>query len=351
LRAVAKTTCPIIMRESDMILLAGVDGGATKTVAVVGRPDGTLLGLARTSSSNYHNIGVKRAAGAIRTAIILACRRARVSTMSVESVVMGLAAMDSPRDFAVGRRVANLTGLGKRRTVKHDSVIALYAATLGKPGIVVNAGTGSFAAGINADGTTIRAGGWGSVIDDEGSAYDTGRLGIRAALRALDGSGNKTAMARLLVRKFGLRTPEDIVYEVYRKPMTIDEISAISRIVAQAAMSGDREARGILAHEGEALAKFASAVARRLHMTSTRPEVYCTGGLFRAGPMILNTFKRELRKNVPRFALRSPEFEPVIGSFVMALKEQGIAVQGLALANLRASYARCSANWHWRASI
>jgi hypothetical protein len=78
----------------------------------------------------------------------------------------------------------------------HDSVIAIYAATLGRPGIVVNAGTGSFAAGIGADGRTIRAGGWGNIIDDEGSAYDIGKLAIRAALRALDGAERKTAIAK-----------------------------------------------------------------------------------------------------------------------------------------------------------
>ncbi len=62
-----------------MVLLAGVDGGATKTVAVAGSPDGILLGIGRASSSNYHNVGVDGAADAIRVAVGLACRHARVS--------------------------------------------------------------------------------------------------------------------------------------------------------------------------------------------------------------------------------------------------------------------------------
>jgi len=322
-----------------MILLAGVDGGATKTVAVVGRLDGTLLGSARASPSNYHNVGLKKAAKAIQTSVGVVCRRAGASAKDLETVVMGLAAMDSPRDFLVGRRMASLTGLGKRRIVKHDSVIALYAATLGRPGIVVNAGTGSFATGIDADGRVIRAGGWGNIIDDEGSAYDIGKLGIRASLRALDGREKETAIAKMLVGKFKLRTLQNIVHEVHEKPMTVEETAAVSRLVARAASRGDRAARSIFAHEGRALASLASTIAQRLDMTRSKPDIFCTGGVFRAGVAILKPFTRELRKNVPHFIIRRPRFEPVVGAFILALRDEGVATCGRTLANLKASYA------------
>jgi N-acetylglucosamine kinase-like BadF-type ATPase len=323
-----------------MMFVSGVDGGATKTVAVVGRLDGTLLGSARGPSSNYHNVGVRKAGKSIRTSLLLACKHARVSASNLETVVMGLAGMDCPRDFRAGRKVADVADLGKRRIVVHDSVIAIYAATLGMPGIVVNAGTGSFAAGIDADGRTIRAGGWGNIIDDEGSAYDIGRLGIRAALRAQDRAERKTAVAKLLVRKFKLHTLEDIVHEVHNRPMTVGEISSISKLVAQAALSGDSAARSIFIHEGRALANLVSTIARRLNMAKSKPDIYCTGGVFKAGPMLLTSFRRELRKNVPRFVLRRPRFEPVIGAFILALKEHGVAMRGMTLANLQASYGR-----------
>jgi len=325
------------------MLVSGVDGGATKTVAVVGRLDGSLLGSARGPSSNYHNIGVREAAKSIRTSVNSTCKNARASASDLETVVMGLAAMDSPRDFRAGHRVADLAHLGKRRIVVHDSVIALYAATLGRPGIVVNAGTGSFAAGIGIDGRTIRAGGWGNIIDDEGSAYDIGKLAIRAALRALDGTERNTAVTKLLVRKFKLQALENIVHEAYNKPMTVEEISSISRLAAQAAAKGDKAARGIFAYEGRALANLVSTVARRLDMTMSKPDIYCTGGVFKAGPVLLYPFKRELRRTVPSFVLRHPRFEPVIGAFILALKEHGVAMRGLTLANLESSCARRTA--------
>jgi N-acetylglucosamine kinase-like BadF-type ATPase len=257
---------------------------------------------------------------------------------------MGLAGMDSPRDFRAGDRVANLIGLGKRRIVVHDSVIAIYAATLGRPGIIVNAGTGSFAAGIGLDGKPIRASGWGNIIDDEGSGYDVGRRAMRAALRALDGTEKKTTIGKLLLRKFRLHALEDIVYEVHNKPMSTREISSISKLVAQAAVNGDRVARDIFAYEARVMASFVSAIAQRLEMTKSNPDIYCTGGVFKAGPVLLNPFRRELRKNVPRFVLLHPRFEPVIGAFILALMEHGVAVRGITLANLQASYARHKGN-------
>jgi len=327
-----------------MMLVSGVDGGATKTVAVVGRLDGTLLASARGASSNYHNIGIGKAAKSIRICVNSACRDAHAFSGNLETVIMGLAAMDSPMDFRAGQRVAGLTGLGKRRIVVHDSVIALYAATLGRPGIVVNAGTGSFAAGIGLDGKPIRASGWGNIIDDEGSAYDIGRRAMRASLRALDGTERKTTIAKLLVRKFRLDALEDIVYEVHNKPMSTREISSISKLVAQAAVNGDQVARGIFAYEGRAMASFVSAIARRLEMTKSKPDIYCTGGVFKAGPVLLNPFKRELRKSVLHFTLRHPRFEPVIGAFILALKEHGVAMRGVTLANLESSHARRAVN-------
>lgn len=95
-----------------MMLVSGVDGGATKTIAVVGTLDGTLLASARGASSNYHNIGVGKAAKSIRICINSACRHAQASSGNLETVIMGLAAMDSPMDFRAGQRVPVLQILG-----------------------------------------------------------------------------------------------------------------------------------------------------------------------------------------------------------------------------------------------
>jgi N-acetylglucosamine kinase-like BadF-type ATPase len=37
--------------------VVGVDGGASKTVALIGTVEGKILGRGETGSSNYHNVG------------------------------------------------------------------------------------------------------------------------------------------------------------------------------------------------------------------------------------------------------------------------------------------------------
>ncbi len=298
-----------------------------------------MLQCARSSSSNYHNVGIRSAALSIRDAVRRACKAEGLSLRDIDVAVLGLAAMDCPKDFLAGRRIAAAAKVGRHQIVKHDSTIALHGATLGKPGIVVNAGTGSFAVGMNRRGKIVRAGGRGPIIDDEGSAYDIGRLAIRAALRSIDGREGETALTRLLMREFRLRELEDIVHDIYRGPITVEELSALSRLVERAALDGDRVARRIFAHEGLILAGLAVTVARRLRMTNANPNVYCVGGVFNAGNMLLNSFKHELRKTVPKFTLCRPTFEPVVGAFALALRESGEPIDKHILANLTNSCA------------
>jgi len=63
-----------------------------------------------------------------------------------------------------------------------DTRSVLAAAFGAGPGIVVIAGTGSNVAGQkSADGPVEKAGGWGHLFADRGSAYDLARRGLEQA--------------------------------------------------------------------------------------------------------------------------------------------------------------------------
>ena len=68
----------------------------------------------------------------------------------------------------------------------------LVAGVGDEPGVVLIAGTGSIAYGVNHDGFAARAGGWGYVLGDEGSGYWIGRQALAAVVREADGRGPKT---------------------------------------------------------------------------------------------------------------------------------------------------------------
>jgi N-acetylglucosamine kinase-like BadF-type ATPase len=307
--------------------VVGVDGGATKTVALVGTSEGRVLGRAETGSSNYHNIGSELAGKAVKDAVIRAKKKARLSGMLPKVAVVSLAAVDSHKDIRATTRFVRRVKVAKTSFVIHDSVAALYAATKGNPGIIVNSGTGSFAAGINRSGEYVRVGGWGYLIDDRGSAFDIGIKAIAFAFRMMDGRTPRTRLVNRLKLKLGVRRFDEILDLIYSDRIGVRGIAELAPLVSEDARY-DKVCQLILRESGTSLAELACAAARRLKMTKTTFPLSMVGGGFNSGFYFVKAFKSKVREECPRarfIRLRKKE-EPAIASYLIATK---IARQGL----------------------
>src|SRR5690349_22636305 len=109
---------------------------------------------------------------AIQDSVSQACRQAGLSfdTAQFQSACLGFSGGPVDKE-PILREILRCDQM----TVTNDGFIALAGATAGEPGLVVIAGTGSFAFGRNAAGKTARAGGWGYIFGDEGSGFDIAR--------------------------------------------------------------------------------------------------------------------------------------------------------------------------------
>jgi N-acetylglucosamine kinase-like BadF-type ATPase len=107
--------------------VVGVDGGATKTLALIGTTTGKVLGMGVAGSSNYHNIGELAASKAVKTAVARAKKQTGLDKAKVDTAVVALAAVDSTEDFRVARRFVRRASVAEESVVIHDSVAALYA--------------------------------------------------------------------------------------------------------------------------------------------------------------------------------------------------------------------------------
>src|SRR6478736_2268133 len=134
----------------------GVDGGATKTDAVVLGGDGRVLGSGRAGGSNWERLGLERAVGEIALAIEAALEEAGVVRDEIAASAFALADVDWPGDPARVDSALEGLRLGGRRLVTNDSFGALRAGISGHAGCVSSAGTGAVAAGRNAAGETAR---------------------------------------------------------------------------------------------------------------------------------------------------------------------------------------------------
>ena len=300
--------------------VVGVDGGASKTVALIGTKSGKVLGRGESGPSNYHNVGAAAASRAIKKAVTEAQRQAGLREVRPETAVVALAAVDSEIDRAVALRFVRRTKIARTSYVVHDSVAALYAATQGKPGIIVISGTGCVAAGVNEAGEYARAGGWGYLIDDEGSAFDIGRKALTRAFRMLDGRARPTNLISILKRKFQVKMLEDALSLIYANGVSVEEVARLASLVSRAA-SRDKACKGILNNAGITLAELACAVARRLCMTDDSFEVATVGGSFKSGRHLLKPFKARIKSECPRARVIRLKVEPARGAFLLAASE------------------------------
>ena len=169
---------------------------------------------------------------------------------------------DAERRHLAGR----LRDLARHVTVIAD-VEAAYLGALGdRAGVLLLAGTGSMALGGNGRGRRARAGGWGPLLGDEGSAFWIGREWLRATMGTTG-----FARARRMLRA------ED----------PVARIASLAPAVLRDARRRPGGARQIITRSQEALASLVVEISRELRLGTTVP-VSWSGGLladphFRAG--------------------------------------------------------------------
>jgi N-acetylglucosamine kinase-like BadF-type ATPase len=299
--------------------VVGVDGGATKTTALFGTAEGRVLGRGTAGSANYHNVGPTIASYSIRNATARAQKKARLSDITPTVAVVALAAVDSSKDRRVASQFVHRTKIAEKTFVIHDTVAALCAATRGASGIIVNSGTGSVAAGINKSGKYVRVGGWGYLVDDEGSGYDIGRNALTTVFRTWDGRISRTNLTKVLKKRFRTNSLGDILNAIYTKNWGVQEIASLAPLVSAAAET-DRVCRDILKQAGLSLAEIVVTTARRLEMTRSQFPVFTVGGNFKSGRFLLAPFTSKVKDGCPRAQIRSLEVEPAIGVLWLAAK-------------------------------
>ena len=298
--------------------VVGVDGGGSKTEAVIMDSDMRIIGEGRAGPSNPLRVGVTSAAAAVREAIDEACAAAKVRRSDLDAAEVGLAG--ARRRELRERMRETLLPLGIRDIeVVTDADIALYGATDGAPGLVVIAGTGSICCGINARGKRLCAGGWGPIAGDEGAGAWIARRALRAIAYASDGRGPQTLLTEFACNYFHCSTADDLTTAIYAPTITNERIAGFGKDVVEAAKRKDEVAAQIILEGGTELGLAAVAVIRNLQMEKERFQIAYVGGVFRAaGEMILKPLRVEVAKAAPRAYFEPPHFSPAVAAARMA---------------------------------
>jgi len=200
-----------------------------------------------------------------------------------------------------------------------DARVALAGATGNEPGVVIIAGTGSIACGINSRGRYARSGGWGPTMGDEGSGSYIGRRALEAVVMAYDYRGEPTIMMEPVLRYFGVSSPPELPPVIYDAPDDVaGRIAQLSRIVVSAAEQQDRVAIKILSDAALELARAAVAVIEQLRMENDIFRVAYVGGVFSAGDLVISPLRKEINRVARQALVAAPLESPAIGAARMA---------------------------------
>lgn len=302
----------------------GIDGGGTKTTCAVG-DESNLLVTATAGPSNIVRVGAAQTRESLQKCVQQACAAAGITPAQVERVCIGGSGAARP-ELAADVRSFLAEILPCPIDVVGDMEIALEAAFGEGPGVSVIAGTGSIAYGRDRQGRTLRAGGWGFAIGDEGSAHWIGREAISAVLRASDltyGTPDDvfhSDLATALCKTWGVNSLADLARVANSIPPP--DFAALFPTVAA---SKNILALQVLSAAGRELAQTAAVVIRRLFPSDegSSVPVATAGGVFRHATLVRSDFYNELRKIDSRIEINPLVIEPVEGALRMARRPAG----------------------------
>ena len=296
----------------------GIDGGGTKTTCAVG-DEARLLASASAGPSNIVRVGEAQARESLKQAVHQACAICGITPEQVARTCVGGSGA-ARRELAAIVRGILAEILPTPVDVVGDMEIALEAAFGDDPGVIVIAGTGSIAYGRDKTGKTLRAGGWGFEIGDEGSAHWIGRCAVSAVLRARDRIGEETdtsSLAKALSKAWGVSSLSDLARAANSVPPP--DFAALFRAVV---VSEDELARKVLSKAGRELADTAAVVIRRLFGEDdmTVVPVAMIGGVFRHAALVREAFYNELQTLAARARVVPQVVDPVEGALRLARK-------------------------------
>lgn len=299
-----------------MKLYAGIDGGQSGTTAVVGDESGAILGRGHAGPADEvaQDSASTRLHDALSGALRAAVAQAGLDPASrFAAIVAGISGYE-------GRVYGKVPELPADALVlMHDAPVAHAGALAGEPGIVVIAGTGSVAYGVNEAGDALTVGGWGYLFGDEGSAFWIAREALARAMRAEDRGMTDPCVAPLL-RHFELPSLRAIARAFYTNRISRDRVAAFARELLQIAVREDAGAGKLCGEAADALAGLAASTAGRLGMEA--PAVAVIGGLMNDSAFRQRTYAA-LRKSLGRVTVVEPKGDPATGALLLA--RRGIA--------------------------
>lgn len=294
-----------------MQLYAGIDGGQSSTVAVLGDETGRVVARGSAGPADEVAQGPEstRLRDALRNALLDALKNGGLPLDShFEAVVAGVSGYDGKVRGRPPELIAN------RLALVHDTVIAHAGALEGKPGVIVIAGTGSVAYARNERGESALAGGWGYLFGDEGSAFWFARDAIADAARDED-NGEEHELTPLILTHFSKPSLRALVRAFYTGEISRAHLASFATVLLLQAESGNERAAQYVRDGAGAVVGLARNAAARVGLETF--SVAFLGGVL-ASAAFGESIDRWMHELLPRATRVPPLRDAAEGALLLA---------------------------------
>ncbi len=304
------------------MLFLGVDGGGTKTAALLVNDGGEVLGWGIGGGSNYHRAGIDGAYASVKQAV-----EAALDGRAPDAACFCMAAADMPHDFAqLNARLSELH-LGCPFTIRNDVIGVFRAGSRFPYGVGVVCGTGFNAGGISRAGEEFRLPSLGDITGDCACASYLATQALGAAFRSWDGRGEATLLADAILQALDAPDFETLAERWVQGKLTQKQVNALSPLVFEVSEAGDPVAREIIRGQGVELGTGARAILRRLDLTDVDCDVVLGGSVFYGkGDLLMNALKEVVHAAAPQAVVKRLDVPPVAGAVLLGADSLGVTI-------------------------
>lgn len=318
-----------------MTFILGVDAGNSKTIALVSRLDGTIIGAGRGGCGDiYDSLGAygklsatdtaNAALSAVDDAVQAALRQAGVNVGNLMAGAFSMAGADWPEDIAFLRKALLARGYGRSVIVVNDAIGALYAGAPAGPAVAVTCGTGAAIGARGADGRVWHTSHW----QEPHGSNDLARKTLRAVYRAELGIDPPSSLTSRVPAYFGRTCVEEVLHLFTAREGTPPrEVGKLAAVLLDEAGASDRTARRIVQEHGAALGDYALVAVRKVGLSGSPFVLVLAGGVMRhRSGLLAEAIVARVRVVVPAVQPLNSRFEPVVGALFLALEAIGVHV-------------------------
>lgn len=300
-----------------MKYLLALDGGGTRTIAYIADREGNIIHKVISGALNINGQEESTISNTV-SEIVNKILDYGYHIEKCEGIGIGMAGISNVDARYLIIQLFKKAGFLCEIFLFGDHQTALAAAFPEEEGIILVSGTGSICFGQDKAKNVVKAGGYGHIMGDEGSAYAIGVAILLAIARADDGRDESTVFKDLVFEKLGINSMDELIRIIYNKHQTKKDIAELASLIDKAISMNDAKAEYIERKAAEDLAELVFAVKNRL------PEVQnlaFSGSVLIKNKRIRSMVEHIVKKKYPEMFIYNGEPDAAKGALLLLLKE------------------------------